>query len=136
MRFWIAFLSFLVGITGAVAGEQSSLLDEALSVDRVVIQEINDEGGLADSAISTESMFVPYGPSLPVPKYRLDSPELVLDLIINLGKKIWTLVEANKPVVNVATDSASALQELRAGKVCRTGKGLAQRSIESLTSIA
>ncbi len=34
--------------------------------------------------------------------------DLALDQIINMGKKIWTLVEANRPVVNLNFDSANA----------------------------
>jgi hypothetical protein len=36
---------------------------------------------------------------------------VILDQIINMGKKVWAIIEANKPVVNVSTDTANALPE-------------------------
>lgn len=39
----------------------------------------------------------------------LNQGGLILDQIVNLGRKIWTLVEAGKPVVNLKTDVATAL---------------------------
>lgn len=41
----------------------------------------------------------------------LNEANLVLDQIINLGKKIWDVIAANKPVVNFQTDSANALPQ-------------------------
>ncbi|MEK7858077.1 MAG: hypothetical protein AAB320_02965 [Elusimicrobiota bacterium] len=38
-------------------------------------------------------------------------PFPVLDQIINMGKKIWAIIEANKPVVNINTTYATALPE-------------------------
>ena len=40
---------------------------------------------------------------------ELNEANLILDQIINMGKKIWVIVEANKPVVNVTTQTANAL---------------------------
>lgn len=39
----------------------------------------------------------------------LNATGLILDQIVNLGKKVWTLVDAGKPVVNLKTDVATAL---------------------------
>jgi hypothetical protein len=39
----------------------------------------------------------------------LDNISVIIDKIINIGKKIWSLVEAGKPVFNVKTDVAHAL---------------------------
>lgn len=39
----------------------------------------------------------------------LNEASLVLDQIINLGKKIWDVIAANKPVANFQTDTANAL---------------------------
>ncbi len=36
---------------------------------------------------------------------------VILDQIIAMGKKIWDIVEAGKPVVNITTDRASALPQ-------------------------
>lgn len=39
----------------------------------------------------------------------LNALEMVVDKIINIGKKIWDIVQAGKPVVNIKTDIATAL---------------------------
>jgi hypothetical protein len=39
----------------------------------------------------------------------LQSGELILDQIMNIGKKIWDVIQAGKPVVNLKTDVATAL---------------------------
>ncbi|MGZ3698587.1 MAG: hypothetical protein ACXWPM_06645 [Bdellovibrionota bacterium] len=40
-----------------------------------------------------------------------DAANVIIDQIINMGKKIWDIVAANKPVVNVQTNVASALPQ-------------------------
>lgn len=39
----------------------------------------------------------------------VDKVDQVYDKVVNLGKKIWTLYDAGKPVVNLTTDVATAL---------------------------
>jgi len=39
----------------------------------------------------------------------LDEANVILDQILNMGKKIWAVIEANKPVANVRYDYATAL---------------------------
>lgn len=39
----------------------------------------------------------------------IDQAELIVDQIINIGKKIWTVVDAGRPVVNVQSYTANAL---------------------------
>lgn len=39
----------------------------------------------------------------------IDLVDVILDKIINMGKKIWTIVDAGRPVVNVKVDTANAL---------------------------
>ena len=41
----------------------------------------------------------------------LNATEIVIDKIINIGKKIWEIVSAGQPVVNIHTNWASALPE-------------------------
>jgi hypothetical protein len=43
------------------------------------------------------------------PKSPIAEAEVILDQIVNLGKKIWSIVEANKPVVSFKNQTASAL---------------------------
>lgn len=40
-----------------------------------------------------------------------DDPTIVLDSIINIGQKIWKIIDDNKPVVNIKTTYATALPE-------------------------
>lgn len=42
---------------------------------------------------------------------EIDQADIVLDKIINLGKKVWNLVDQGKPVVNVKSDIATALPQ-------------------------
>lgn len=39
----------------------------------------------------------------------LDVVDVVVDKVINIGKKIWTIVQAGKPVANISTDVATAM---------------------------
>jgi hypothetical protein len=41
----------------------------------------------------------------------LDGTEVVLDQIINVGKKVWDLIDQGKPVVNVSSNVATALPQ-------------------------
>jgi hypothetical protein len=41
----------------------------------------------------------------------LDLIELSLDKIINIGKKVWGIVEAGRPIVSVRTDNANAVPQ-------------------------
>ena len=43
------------------------------------------------------------------PLNPIDQIDIIVDKIINIGKKIWAIVEAGKPVVNVKVDTANAL---------------------------
>ncbi|MBI5199943.1 MAG: hypothetical protein HY925_00015 [Elusimicrobia bacterium] len=50
--------------------------------------------------------------NLPPPSVELPTDELVVvDHIINIGRKIWTIVEENRPVVDVKTQYAAAVPE-------------------------
>ncbi len=46
-----------------------------------------------------------------VPMNPIDEVGIIVDKIINIGKKIWAIVEAGKPVVNFENDVATALPE-------------------------
>jgi hypothetical protein len=41
----------------------------------------------------------------------VDKAELVLDKVINMGRKVWAIVEANKPVVSFEGNTANALPQ-------------------------
>ncbi len=54
------------------------------------------------------------GPAIDLPKPKNpvspdgNDPFVIIDQIINLGQKIWAIVEANKPVVNIQTQYGTA----------------------------
>jgi len=51
----------------------------------------------------------------------LDAFDFALDKVINIGKKIWTVVEAGAPVLDMSTDVATALPQSTTGQpVCWT----------------
>jgi len=51
----------------------------------------------------------------------LDAFDFALDKVINIGKKIWTIVEAGAPVIDISTDVATALPQSNNGQpVCWT----------------
>lgn len=41
----------------------------------------------------------------------LNTVDVVVDKVINIGKKIWEIVQAGKPVLNIRTDVATALPQ-------------------------
>jgi len=43
------------------------------------------------------------------PIAAVDMIDVIVDKIINIGKKIWAIVEAGRPVVNIKVDTANAL---------------------------
>lgn len=43
------------------------------------------------------------------PSEGLDEANVIVDKIINLGKKVWSVVELGRPVANVKVDTANAL---------------------------
>lgn len=43
------------------------------------------------------------------PTNPIDYIDVIVDKIINIGKKIWAIVDAGRPVVNVKVDTANAL---------------------------
>lgn len=51
------------------------------------------------------------GPTPPFPGTGGDDPLRTIDQIINIGKKIWEIIEKNKPVVDLKNDYATAVPE-------------------------
>ncbi len=46
----------------------------------------------------------------------LDALDATVDKVINIGKKIWKVIDAGKPVVNLANDVATALPVSKSGR--------------------
>jgi hypothetical protein len=76
------------------------------TIDTVTVQEIPDE-----SPLSGRIKIYEYAQDLPIPPQvsQAKQLEVEIDTIINIGKKVWDIVEAGKPVVNVQLNSASAM---------------------------
>jgi hypothetical protein len=76
------------------------------TIDTVTVQEIPDESPLMGTTKVYE-----YAQDFPVPPQisQTKQLEVEIDTIINIGKKVWAIVEAGKPVVNVELNSASAM---------------------------
>ncbi len=68
-----------------------------LTIDTVTIQEIPDESPLLDKIETFDQVS-------PIKKLEVE-----VDTIINIGKKIWVIVEAGRPVVNIELNTASAM---------------------------
>ncbi len=69
-----------------------------LTIDTVTVQEIPDQSPLKNIPPTIVSQLSP-----------LKEFEIQLDTVINIGQKIWTIIEAGKPVVDVELKSASAM---------------------------
>lgn len=97
-------------LAGAAAPEavrtQWTAMADYYTIASVTVEEIQEEPGLewtANWPFMDELFDTPPGGG------GLDESLIVLDQIINFGKKIWAIVEANKPVVNYKTDRADAM---------------------------
>lgn len=72
--------------------------------DAKIVEVLAAGGGSGlDLPLPTE----PPGSGIP----PLDEAEVILDRIINMGKKIWKIIEANRPVVDYRSDTANALPQ-------------------------
>jgi hypothetical protein len=74
------------------------------TIDTVTVHEIPDESPLAGSIKTYE-----YAQDFPPQFSQAKQLEVEIDTIINIGKKVWAIIEAGKPVVNVQLNSASAM---------------------------
>ena len=103
----------------ADGGAQVATTSKVMNVDEMYFTVGAPKVELVAEGQLTESMLVGVERSLlradgePTGAILAHSNEaqVILDQIINMGKKIWNIIEANKPVVNVQTDVASALPE-------------------------
>jgi hypothetical protein len=68
--------------------------------------------GLNEECSSSGPLTIRYSSDVPTdmnPLNPLNQVELIVDQIINIGKKIFAVVQAGKPVVNMKLDTANAL---------------------------
>lgn len=98
----------LVGMQGWALGQVKSPVEQGpgyFELDPAsvkVVSEANPPGGPFGAQPSDIAPTVP--PSVPIPGDSLD-----IGLILNVGTKLWEIISANKPVVEVATYTAAAL---------------------------
>ncbi len=89
-------------------------------IKRIVIREVQDTekmkfmtekvDNFTDGCSSTAAPNLnPVNPVEVNPLNPIDYIEVVVDKIINIGKKIWAIVDAGRPVVNIKVDTANAL---------------------------
>ena len=123
MRVSMAF-GWLAGVLAVSAGAHSAKAalpaDEAyftLKAPRVVVQEMEaDDTSVRRSyemvlpeSETTTSSAPTNGPTTGIEE--LDAAEVILDKILAIGRKIWNVVENNRPVSSFSTANASALPQ-------------------------
>jgi hypothetical protein len=66
--------------------------------------------GLYEDCNQNQGNVKPFDNTIPgISLDPLDQANIILDKIVNLGKKVWALVETGRPVVNITTYTANAL---------------------------
>jgi hypothetical protein len=119
-----SMLSLLVAASGLIAiNAKATASADYYSIKTVVIKELPDtdkvkfmsdavgnftEGCSPDAANSNALNPVKSADTSPSVD-PLDVIDVIVDKIINIGKKIWAIVDAGRPVVNVKMDTANAL---------------------------
>jgi hypothetical protein len=96
-------------VNGALAKSTTTLVDEkALTIQSLELKKVADRApllypleGLGSCDLKSPSYFEEPNPLTPI--------SVVIDEIINIGKKIWTIVDAGKPVVNLKVNVGTAL---------------------------
>lgn len=80
------------------AGEKNQArIRQHLSIENVYVERVTDPDGFK---VPSEIFANPS---------QGDDGEVILDKIFNIGKKIWSVIDAGRPVVNMDFDFASAL---------------------------
>lgn len=73
-----------------------------LAVEKLTQDKVEELFGVPEEVPSADEVS---GGGIP----QINMALVTLDRIINLGKKVWSIVEAGKPVVNIKSDVASAM---------------------------
>ena len=117
-----SFMALVILATSGLlaSGAHAAVDAKHYQIKRVVIKELADTDKMkvmTDKVDNfTEGCSTTNAPNLspinPVdanPLNPIDYIDVVVDKIINIGKKIWAIVDAGRPVVNVKVDTANAL---------------------------
>ena len=116
-------ISLLAAILiGSGASAHAQVADGYFQIGQTEVSEIKDSGFPQMMGVTLESPTTNLGECAKPPKNTLMGEDLLedltgisLDQVINIGAKVWKLVEANKPEVNAKYVSASAMP---AGLTC------------------
>lgn len=110
--------ALLLALTCLVSVSHAAPDSRHYEIKKIYIREIQDvqRGAAADQAINNFTQGcepgLPTDPNIidPLdPANPIEIIDVIVDKIINIGKKIWAIVQAGKPVVNVKIDAANAL---------------------------
>lgn len=93
------------GLPAGLSPDEMYFTVQPATVELVAVENSVGDSGIGDLALLPEA-----GPADGIAG-GLNEAEVVLDRVINIGKKVWAIIEANRPVVNIQTDSANALPE-------------------------
>ncbi|MCX7675594.1 MAG: hypothetical protein N2Z70_07190, partial [Bdellovibrionaceae bacterium] len=101
---------FLGLIMGSVTWAQN-LSEEYYTIKGVRVTEVAEEevSLLRDSNFADCDGNLSHHSSSELFENPLDQINVMIDQIINIGKKIWNLIEQGRPVVNIKVDKAHAL---------------------------
>jgi hypothetical protein len=118
-----SFMALVLAAVGLLATTAHAAVDaNYYQIKRIVIKELqdSDKAKYMDEKVGnfTEGCNAANTPNVtPIkpdvgnqnPLNPIDYIDVVVDKIINIGKKIWAIVDAGRPVVNVKVDTANAL---------------------------
>jgi hypothetical protein len=109
----------LVFVTALAINAQAADKNDAkyFQISKVKMTEVADQYAQAPSlaqVIDFEDCHTTPNDSLPLDNAApsldpIDQVDIIIDKIINIGKKVWAVVETGRPVVNVQTYTANAL---------------------------
>lgn len=100
--------AFLVGVLGPLRAQQAFSPEEVRAAQKDPKAFTLDDSSLRIEVVKPEAPpegGVPRPPDLP------DRDPIGWDEIVNIGERIWTIIENNRPVVDISTKYATALPE-------------------------
>jgi hypothetical protein len=104
------FAMLLAGSAFAAPAVQAPAADPYFTLKTVKIRRLETPGLQAEAKAVPVAPFADDGDDGGT-LGDVNEVHAILDQIINMGKEVWTIVESNKPVVNVSTTTANALPE-------------------------
>jgi hypothetical protein len=114
----IRILAALALVLGA---SQAMAMDEAyFKITKVTVKEVTEQYPQMDTMVGKSNLAQDCSSQRPLKALRgneqasnvvdpLGAIEVFVDQIINIGKKVWAIIDAGRPVVNLQMDVANAL---------------------------